>query len=93
LGSLGYVEHILNRPRPTAEVDRATLGFSDDRNLVGELYYPRAARPDAKLPVIVWLHPYSYSKGYSDLPILAESPELRRTGWAPLRDQGYLGTD
>jgi RNA polymerase sigma factor (sigma-70 family) len=95
LGGLGYVEHILNRPRPTAQVDRATLGFSDERNVVGDLYYPRAARPDAKMPVIIWLHPYSYSKGYSDLPILPESSgaSAYTLGTYPLHDQGYLGTD
>lgn len=95
LGGLGYVEHILNRPRPTAQVDRATLGFSDERNVVGDLYYPRAARPDAKMPVVIWLHPYSYSKGYSDLPILPESSgaSAYKSGTYALQDQGYLGTD
>ena len=95
LGGLGYVEHILNRPRPTAQVDRATLGFSDDRNVVGDLYYPRGARADSRMPVVIWLHPYSYSKGYSDLPILPESSgaSVYRSGISALRDQGYMGTD
>ena len=94
-GALGYVDHILDRPRPTAEVDRATLTFSDDRNLVGELYYRRGARPDLKMPVVIWLHPYSYSKGYSDLPILPESAGAAAyiAGTYPLQAQGYLGTD
>ncbi len=94
-GGLGYVDHILDRPRPTAEVDRATLGFSDDRNLVGELYYRRGAPPGATMPVVIWLHPYSYSKGYSDLPILPESAGAAAyiAGTYPLQVQGYLGTD
>jgi pimeloyl-ACP methyl ester carboxylesterase len=76
-------------------VDRATLTFSDDRNLVGELYYRRGARPDLKMPVVIWLHPYSYSKGYSDLPILPESAGAAAyiAGTYPLQAQGYLGTD
>jgi len=94
-GSLGYADQILDRPRPTAEVDRATLGFSDDRNVMGELYYRRGTPPDAKIPVVIWLHPYSYSKGYSDLPILPQSAEDSAyiAGTYPLQDQGYLGTD
>ncbi len=94
-GALGYADHILNRPRPTAEVDRATLPFTDDRNLLGELYYRRGGRPDAKMPVVIWLHPYSYSKGYSDLPILPESAGAAAYIGAsyPLQAQGYLGTD
>ncbi len=94
-GGLGYVDHILGRPRPTGEVDRATLGFSDDRNLVGELYYRRGAPAGARMPVVIWLHPYSYSKGYSDLPILPESAGAAAytNGTYPLQVQGYLGTD
>jgi hypothetical protein len=94
-GALGYVDHILDRPRPTAEVDRATLPFTDDRNLVGELYYRRGVRAEAKMPVVIWLHPYSYSKGYSDLPILPESAGAAAYNSAsyPLQAQGYLGTD
>ena len=94
-GSLGYADHILDRPRPTEEVDRATLGFSGDRNLMGELYYRRGAPAEVKMPVVIWLHPYAYSKGYSDLPILPQSAGAAAytEGTYPLHDQGYLGTD
>jgi pimeloyl-ACP methyl ester carboxylesterase len=95
---LGYADQILNRPRPTAEVDRATF----TGNLAGELYYPRGARPDSKLPVVIWLHPYSYSTGYSRLPILPMEPlsagmqeeqSAYLLGTYPLQDEGYMGTD
>jgi len=94
-GALGYADQILERPRPTAEIDRATLPFSDDRNLMGELFYRRDVRRDAKMPVVIWLHPYSYSKGFSVLPILPESADASayNEGSYPLQDQGYLGTD
>jgi pimeloyl-ACP methyl ester carboxylesterase len=54
----------------------------------GELYYPKGTKPDAKLPVVIWLHGFSYPMGYMwvyrstpDLhPILA----LTRAGYAVL---------
>jgi pimeloyl-ACP methyl ester carboxylesterase len=104
---LGYADEILNRPRATAEVDRTTFNgasvpYSNNGNLTGELYYPRGARPDAKLPVVIWLHPYSYSTGYSRLPILPMGPvfggmleeqSAYLLGTYPLQEGGYMGTD
>ena len=37
--------------------------FSD--YIAGDLYLPTGAPPDRPLPVVIWLHPYSYSTGYS----------------------------
>ncbi len=93
-GDHGYADSILERPRPTAEVDRASLVFSDNRNLIGELFYPRG-HDRTKMPVVIWLHPYSYSKGYSPLPIIPQSAGATAytAGTYPLQDQGYLGTD
>jgi dienelactone hydrolase len=55
-------------------------------NTRGELYYPKGTAPTAKLPVVIWLHGFSYPMGYMwvyrsapDLhPILA----LVRAGYA-----------
>jgi pimeloyl-ACP methyl ester carboxylesterase len=104
---LGYADQILNRPRPTEEVDRATLIgrfvlYNNVGNLNGELYYPRHAPADSKLPVVIWLHPYSYSTGYSRLPILPMGPPSRGMqeeqsayllGSYPFQEEGYMGTD
>lgn len=89
----GYAEQILNRPRPTADVDRSVFNGG---NLDGVLYYPRLVSPAAKMPVVIWLHPYSYSTGYSPLPIVPTLPEHEgayMTGTYPLGAAGYLGTD
>ena len=104
---LGYADQILNRPRPTSTVDRSTFigrftPYNNVGDLNGELYYPRNASADSKLPVVIWLHPYSYSTGYSRLPILPVEPSsggiqeeqsAYLLGTYPFQEQGYLGTD
>ena len=68
------------------------MSFSS--NLSADLYYPRHTPVDKKLPLVIWLHGYSYSEGYmwpyhADLhPILA----LVRAGYAVLAyDQSGFG--
>ncbi len=63
-------------------------------NLQGDLYTPKGTPPDKKLPVVIWLHGYSYSLGYMwvyrmDLhPVLA----LVEAGYAVLAfDQSGFG--
>ena len=42
-----------------------TFEFNAARGGVkGTIYYPAKASPDAKLPIVVWLHSYSYPLGY-----------------------------
>ncbi len=68
------------------EKDQAAyqLGIRFGYDAAGDLYYPTAAEPDAKLPVVIWLHGYGYAMGYEwsyrrDLsPILA----LVKAGYA-----------
>lgn len=89
----GYTDKILNRPRPTDDTDRSALSGG---NLDGVLYYPRRAPPAGKMPVVIWLHPYSYSTGYSRLPIVPTLPDHEgpyMMGTFPLGAEGYLGTD
>lgn len=47
----------LNTPEGVA---RLPVHFSD--YLAGDLYYP--AQPEGPLPVVIWLHPYSFPAGY-----------------------------
>jgi pimeloyl-ACP methyl ester carboxylesterase len=68
-----------------------TFGF----NVKGDLYYPTGTPENAKLPVVIWLHGYSYQLGYmwvyhNDLhPILA----LVKAGYAVLAfDQSGFGS-
>ena len=48
------------------EKDQAAnqLGIRFGYNASGDLYYPSDAVPDAKLPVVIWLHGYGYALGY-----------------------------
>jgi pimeloyl-ACP methyl ester carboxylesterase len=64
-------------------------------NLAGDLYYPKDSVAGKKLPLVIWLHGYSYPLGYmwvyhEDLhPILA----LVRAGYAVLAfDQSGFGS-
>ena len=72
------------------------LEFNAARGSVkGTVYYPAKASPDAKLPVVIWLHSYSYPLGYMWVyhrevhPILA----LVDAGYAVLAyDQSGFGS-
>ncbi|MGD1032460.1 MAG: alpha/beta fold hydrolase [Opitutaceae bacterium] len=64
-------------------------------NVSGDLYYPKDAPPEAKLPAVIWLHGFSYPLGYmwvyrTDMhPILA----LVQAGYAVLAfDQAGFGS-
>ncbi len=73
-----------------------TIEFNSARGGVkGTLYYPANAKPDGKLPVVIWLHSYSYPLGYMWVyhrevhPILA----LVDAGYAVLAyDQSGFGS-
>jgi pimeloyl-ACP methyl ester carboxylesterase len=76
--------------------------YNNTGNLNGQLYYPRHEPADSKMPVVIWLHPYSYSTGYSRLPILPmgtpsggtqEEQSAYLLGTYPFQEEGYLGTD
>jgi pimeloyl-ACP methyl ester carboxylesterase len=85
--SFGWLE-----PQRNQTVSRS-LNFG--YNVRGDLYYPANTAPNTKLPVVIWLHGYSYSLGYmwgyhNDLhPILA----LVDAGYAVLAcDQSGFGS-
>jgi len=61
----GFLGDLHGRPLKIAGAGATELPFGDD--LQADFYYPGAdGRPARKnLPVVVWLHPYAYSTGYS----------------------------
>jgi pimeloyl-ACP methyl ester carboxylesterase len=62
----GYIAEVLGRPVRVAGAARFDVGFGDD--LHGDLFMPADADGKARSgrhPVVVWLHPYAYSTGYS----------------------------
>ena len=87
-----YLERIIGRPAATQDVDVAALSFT---GVNGLLYYPRSTPADHKLPVVIMLHPYAHSRGYSLLPLSPDgsgrAAYLR--GTFPLGDGGFMGTD
>ena len=49
--------------RADAGVARRPVSFGD--YVTASLYWPAAAPARVQLPVVVWLHPYSYSTGFA----------------------------
>src|SRR5262245_5695377 len=111
----GWLAGLMNRPAtggPTVgrlardNMGVTEIGFGDDLNAT--LFYPLAAdgKPKAgKLPVVVWLHPYTYQNGWSagspwssasadyTLERRPSFPSLVRRGFAVLAfDQIGFGT-
>lgn len=80
------------RPPATESVDCARLTFA---GINGALYYPRKVSPDRKLPVVIFLHSYAHSRGYSVLPITEDTARSAAylRGSSPLGAGGYMGTD
>jgi len=70
--------------KPEKDLAAYQLGIRFGYNVTGDLYYPVDAKPDARLPTVIWLHGYGYAMGYEwsyrrDLsPILA----LVKAGYA-----------
>jgi dienelactone hydrolase len=83
----GWQGQLLERPTGVGGAISATrVDYGDD--LQGELYFPTSVgakaggrvflRLGAELPLVVWLHAYSYNMGYS-----------RYAYWAPLVERGF----
>jgi dienelactone hydrolase len=84
----GWLGILFNRPVKIPGANSAPIAFGDD--LRGELYYPENAT--AKMPVVVWLHPFSYPTGYSRYARQQFAPFLKR-GFAVFAfDQIGFGT-
>ena len=56
-----HVSQMLDRGQETDQVGRLAVNFGE--YVAGEFYYPKNA--PGPLPVVVWLHPYSYNLGYN----------------------------
>ena len=79
---------LFKRPVEIPGAAHATLAFGDD--LQGDLYYPEKAQ--GKMPLVIWLHPFTYSTGYSRYARAQFAPFLKR-GFAVLAfDQIGFGT-
>lgn len=62
----GPLAYLYQRPLRIAGAKAAPLAFGDD--LKGDLYLPEAQlNQGQKVPVVIWLHPYSYATGYSSI--------------------------
>ncbi len=59
----GWLAALFQRPVKGKSFQWQPVGFGDD--LRADLYRPASAPPDARLPLVIWLHPYSHPTGYS----------------------------
>ena len=88
LTSDGWLSILFNRPVKIPGAAHTAISFGDD--LQGDLYYPEKAT--GKIPVIVWLHAFTYPTGYSYYARSQFAPFLKR-GFAVFAfDQIGFGT-
>lgn len=89
----GWISLMLGRPFKIPSMGAVGLGYGDD--LKADFYFPTDAGGSpqgSRWPVVVWMHPYSYSTGYSrdTQPLFAS---LTKRGFAVLGfDQIGFGT-
>jgi len=63
LTSDGWMTLLFERPLKSPGMASAPLAFGDD--LKADLYYPASIPQGHRLPLVLWLHPFSYCTGYS----------------------------
>ncbi|MCZ2152929.1 MAG: dienelactone hydrolase family protein [Bryobacterales bacterium] len=59
----GWLAAVYNRPLRGPSFRYIPVGFGDD--LHADLYLPASAAAGSRLPLLIWLHPYSHPTGYS----------------------------
>jgi pimeloyl-ACP methyl ester carboxylesterase len=59
----GWLPLVFQRPLRASGMAYTPLAFGDD--LSADLYYSESASTSRRLPLVVWLHPFSYATGYS----------------------------
>lgn len=59
----GWLTNLYDRPLQGASFRWQAVGFGDD--LRADLYRPANKAPDARLPLVIWLHQYAHPTGYS----------------------------
>ena len=77
----GWISRVLGRPFKNAPMGAVGLGYGDD--LKADFYFPIDADGSphgGRWPVVVWMHPYAYTTGYS---------RDTRTFFASLIQQGF----
>ncbi len=50
--------------QPESDLAASQLGVRFGQGVAGDLFYPAAAREDARLPAVIWLYGYGYPMGY-----------------------------
>ena len=86
----GWMSLLFGRPLKSSVMSSSPVSFGDD--LKADLYYPDALGQAHKLPVVVWLHPFSYATGYSRDSTVPFASLIKR-GFAVLAfDQIGFGT-
>ena len=81
---------LFERPLKSPGMASAPLAFGDD--LKADLYYPASILQGRRLPLVLWLHPFSYCTGYSREARSAFASLVKR-GFAVLAfDQIGFGT-
>ncbi|MBC8873477.1 MAG: alpha/beta fold hydrolase [Planctomycetes bacterium] len=93
-----YISATIGRPSPRATMGKLTLSpyLSFGDYLRGDLYYPKEAdeeRPRGRLPVVIWLHPFSHNPGYGNGRYPPPAVALTKMGYAVFAlDQIGFGT-
>jgi pimeloyl-ACP methyl ester carboxylesterase len=59
----GWLPLLYQRPLKAPGMAYVPLSYGDD--LKADFYYPESAAARRRLPLVVWLHPFSYATGYS----------------------------
>jgi pimeloyl-ACP methyl ester carboxylesterase len=86
----GWMSLLFQRPLKSPGMNSSPISFGDD--LKADLYYPNNIAPEHKLPLVLWLHPFSYATGYSRFSE-ASFANLTKRGFAVLAfDQIGFGT-
>ncbi len=86
----GWLGMLYKRPLASSKMRTAAVSFGDD--LKADLYLPPNGQTTGKLPVVIWLHAFSYATGYSQYARLPFE-ELTGRGYAVLAfDQIGFGT-
>ena len=86
----GWMSLLFQRPLKAPGMSSVPLAFGDD--LKGDLYYPDTVAAGQRLPLVLWLHPFSYSTGYSR-DTRSTFASLTKRGFAVLAfDQIGFGT-
>jgi len=93
-----YISATIGRVSPTPTMGKLNISpyLSFGEYLRGDLYFPKKAneeKPEGKLPVVIWLHPFAHNPGYGNGAYPPPAAALTKMGFAVLGfDQIGFGT-